>query len=75
MNAVAAPGDSPILPLRRGGVEQSRIPSQWHGDPPPIPQGNGQLIARAFHICEALVSCQCRDAHAMPPTTLPDVEQ
>src|SRR5579864_7032415 len=68
MDAVTATRDPPVLPLGGGGIEQARIPSERDGNGPPVPQADTQGVFREFHIGNALVSRQCQDAHAKPPT-------
>jgi hypothetical protein len=58
MNAIAAAGDLPVFPLRRGRVEQTRIPNKRHGDRPPVAEGYPQRIFGERHVGNKLVSHQ-----------------
>src|SRR5207237_10732934 len=64
MDAIAATRDAPVLPLRRRGVEQARIPSQGDRDGPPVPQSDAKRVLAKFHIGNPLISRQRQDAHA-----------
>jgi hypothetical protein len=44
VNAVPAAGDTPVLPLGRGFIQQTWMPGERDRDRPPIPQRDSQRV-------------------------------
>src|SRR5207245_10825671 len=58
VNAITAAGDTPVLPLGRGGIQQPRIPSEGSGNRAAVVESNAQGILRERYADDSFVSRQ-----------------
>ena len=55
MNSIAVAGNFPVVALRRGGVEQPRIPDERHGDDAAVAQAHADGVVGELDFQHALV--------------------
>src|SRR4051812_19772236 len=70
VDAVASSRDFPIVALCGCGIEQARVPGEWHAEDASVAQRHAECIVIEFNIEYPFVSRYRRRTHAMPPGIL-----